>query len=205
MAPITSPQEWLGGGEEELVLPSGNTCLVQIPGMEELFSAGVLPDGLTRIALEQIAKADRPGQPLDHKKKQAQAAQAIDPDLMKKFLEGENALNEIFSSFDKITEMCVVQPPVKNHMRKIRLEDGSWDIDENGKTKWERIPRHERDTSFLYTDRVSMEDKSYIFNVAVGGTRDLEQFHEQFGDAVATVQSGKDVEMPTKRTSRSKK
>lgn len=202
MAPITSPQDWLGGGEEELTLPSGNTCLVQLPGMEELFSAGVLPDGLTKIALEQVTKAQGKA-PSDHKKKEA--AQGIDPELMKKFLEGENAIQEIFSSFDKIVEMCVVQPPVKNHMQKVREDDGTWALDEHGKVRWEKVPHSERDSAYLYTDRISMEDKSYIFNVAVGGSRDLEQFRDEFGDAVATVQPGKDVEVPTKRTPRRKK
>lgn len=205
MAPITSASQWQGTGDQELELPSGNTCLVQIPGMEEIFSAGVLPDELTKMALEQVAKAERPGAPSDHKKKQAKASQAIDPELMKKFLQGENAIQDIFSSFDKITEMVVVQPPVRYHMRKMRNDDGAWEEDEKGNVVWERIPHGDRDPEYLYTDKVSMEDKSYIFNVAVGGSRDLQQFREEFGDAVATVQPGEDVGVPTKRTSRSKK
>lgn len=46
----------------------------------------------------------------------------------------------------------------------------------------------------IYPSSVSMEDKLYLFNWAVGGTRDLQSFREQLKESVADLESGEDVE-----------
>lgn len=54
-----------------------------------------------------------------------------------------------------------------------------------------------RDDSTLYIDEVNMEDKWFIFNHAVGGTRDLERFRREYQESVAAVDSGEAVEDET--------
>lgn len=203
MATPTSAKNWKKAKGEELTLPSGNVCLIKRVGMEKLFSAGVLPDELTKIAIEQIEKAQSGGKPQDHKKP---GGDEIDPELMKKFLTGENAIVEIFESFDRVTAMCVIEPKILYHKEEMRDGEGKF-------VGWREIPasrrysdEHHEDHEFyredppLYTDEVDMEDKTFIFNVVVGGTRDLEQFREEHGDALATLQSGEDVQHPSKST-----
>src|SRR4051812_5749499 len=115
----TPLKEWKKVEGEELPLPSGNTCLVKRPGMEKLFAAGVLPDELTKIALQSVDMAQGPGKPQDHLPKGGVKEMDLDPELMKKFMQSEGAIESIFGSFDRICEMVVVEPPVRWHMRKV--------------------------------------------------------------------------------------
>ena len=45
----------------------------------------------------------------------------------------------------------------------------------------------DRDPSVLYADRVDLEDKMFIMNFVVGGTRDLQRFRSEFGAGMAGV------------------
>lgn len=193
---VTSAKGWKKVVGEEVTLPSGNVALVKRPGMEKLFAAGVLPDELTKIAIENIDQAQAGGIPRDHLPAGGAKAPDIDPEMLKKFLEGEHAVEDIFSSFDKITEMCVLQPPVKWHMRKKTDATGHWVRDDKQRPQYEEIPHNERDEDVLYTDDVDIEDKTFIFNFVVGGTRDLETFRTEYGDALADVQPSQDVDLP---------
>lgn len=49
------------------------------------------------------------------------------------------------------------------------------------------VPRDERKPGVLYADMVGMEDKAYVFNIAVGGTRDLAQFREEQATQLAAL------------------
>lgn len=46
-----------------------------------------------------------------------------------------------------------------------------------------------KEQGVLYVDLVDLEDKTYIFNIAVGGTRDLEQFRQEQLASMARLQS----------------
>lgn len=52
------------------------------------------------------------------------------------------------------------------------------------------VPREERQPGVLYTDMVSTEDKGYVFQIAVGGPRDLAQFRAEQGAQLAALQAG---------------
>lgn len=197
MAPegITSVASWKKPVGEALELPSGNTCLVKRPGMEKLFSAGVLPDELTKIALKNIDAAKAPGKPQDHLPPGG-VTEGLDSESMKEFMQSENAIEDIFSAFDRITEMCVIEPKVRYHMRQVVDSNGHTVTDIKGRVQWKEIPTDERSEEFLYTDDVDPDDKAFIFNFVVGGTRDLEQFRETTGNDVAAVQPREDVEQP---------
>lgn len=185
-----------------MLLPSENTALIKRPGMEKLFAAGVLPDELTKIALDQVKKAESGGMPQDHKKPGASDAK-VDAEVLEKFLETEDAIKDIFMAFDRVTEMCVIQPEVRWHMRRAVDAQGNWRETESGKPMWEEIPQSERypegmdpnDAPFLYTDEVDQEDKTFIFNYVVGGTRDIEKFREEYSHDVATLRTGEDVDV----------
>lgn len=196
MASPTSAKDWKRSSVgEEKVLPSGNTALIKRPGMESLFAAGVLPDELTKMALEQISAAERPGMPQDRKKKAEDVT--LDSKMIEKFMQSENAIGDIFEAFDKVTSMCVVEPRCEFHKRRVVDEQGQQVTDEKDRAIWEVIPDNERDhENIVYTDEVDLDDKTFIFNFVVGGSRDIATFREEFGDALATVPSIEDVELP---------
>ena len=209
MATPTSSKNWKKAKGEELTLPSGNVCLIKRPGMEKLFAAGVLPDELTKIALESIDVAQSGGKPQDNLPKGGTPLE-MDPELLKKFMESEDAITDIFASFDRITEMCVISPEVRWHMRKQTDDTGHWVVDDKGKVQYEEIPFSERlsdeheadDPNYreeppIYTDEIDIDDKTFIFNFVVGGTRDVESFRSEYGDALADVQPREDVGVPS--------
>lgn len=68
---------------------------------------------------------------------------------------GELTFEEMIEAYDAVTLYCVVQPELHP------------------------VPEGERDPSLLYVDEVDMDDKMFIFQWAVGGTRDLESFRQQ--------------------------
>lgn len=63
------------------------------------------------------------------------------------------------------------------------------------------VPENEegRDDDLLYVDEVDVNDKFFIFNFAVGGTRDLERFRQQQEDAMGTVRDVEITEDPAER------
>ena len=50
-----------------------------------------------------------------------------------------------------------------------------------------------RDPDVLYVDEVDIEDRMFILNFALGGTRNLERFREELADSVRPVQAGEGV------------
>lgn len=51
----------------------------------------------------------------------------------------------------------------------------------------------ERRDELLYIDELDMEDKTFIWQFAVGGTRDLEKFRTELQSDLAAIQQGEDV------------
>lgn len=191
----TSARNWKKPSNEELELPSGNVALVKRPGMESLLASGVMPDSLTPIILESIKQAQR-GQPQDHKGKGGKATtpNELSPEQMEKLLSDPNALNDIFASFDRVCEMVVVEPAVKYH-KVLEVDDnGNPRKDVDGKEVWTIIPHADRDPEILYTDDVDPDDKEFIFQFVVGGSRDLESFRQARSEGMGDLSVGEDVQ-----------
>lgn len=87
----------------------------------------------------------------------------------------DEMLADMIALFDAATVYCVVQPDVQPApaIEGERLED------------------------VLYVDEVDFEDKQFIFQFVVGGTRDLERFREEQGAVVEHLRSGATVEQAT--------
>lgn len=54
-----------------------------------------------------------------------------------------------------------------------------------------------REPGVLYVDWVDEEDKMFIFNFVVGGTRDISQFRQELQGRVGSVSAVQDVPLPT--------
>lgn len=155
----------------ELDLPSGNTVLCKRVDMPTLLASGAFPDTLMSIVSEKIDTAtgasDKP--------------QEMDPTVVKGVLEDPKKLGELFDAIDKIVPLVVAQPVVINHKREVM------DANDQPTGKFEVIPDEDRDDEIVYTDAIDLEDKMFIFQYAVGGTREVEDFRTELASTVADV------------------
>lgn len=81
-------------------------------------------------------------------------------------------VNDMMDAMDRVLVKVVIEPKVLGH------KDSSGNV----------IPEEARDDDYVYTDDVDFEDKAFIFNYAVGGTRDLERFRSETRASVDAVQ-----------------
>lgn len=86
---------------------------------------------------------------------------------MDAILNDPNKLTEMFEAFDRILVRVCVEPKVS--MPPENEED--------------------RDDEVLYADEVDLEDKMFIFQFVVGGTKDLAEFRSQQGTALGSLES----------------
>lgn len=87
-------------------------------------------------------------------------------------------VEDVLKMYDHVVKHIVIEPKLTLPPEK----------DEHG----EEV--EERDPDKLYTDEVDFEDKVFLFNWAVGGTADVEQFRKESQENVGALRSGEDVE-----------
>jgi hypothetical protein len=156
-------------------LPSGNWVRVRRPGMETFITAGFLPDSLAKEISSMVNKRSGKAQDIA-------VLQNPTPE----------ALAEYLRSLDKIAAYCIAEPPVVWHERQKKI-DSVPAVDANGEPELEVIPDGDRSSDVVYTDELEMEDKSFVFQYAVGGTADLSQFRKKSDALMAALQSSGDV------------
>jgi len=103
--------------------------------------------------------------------KAVDGAQGMDSDEIRDMAQDPAKVAEAFDAFDKITVKCFIEPEVLYY----KGDDGTV------------IPRDQREAGRLYSDRIDLQDKVYLFQVISGGTSDLQRFREQLGESVAGV------------------
>jgi len=167
---------------EDLEMPSGQLCQVRRPGLEGLMREGVLPriDKLTDLVDKKHVKRVREGK-MDIGEIDI-ASLAVDQDQ----------LMELLDVCDKVVEAVVVQPSVLRPI--IRDQTGKPVLDPEGKEQI--LPPGMRDPEQVYTDYVDAQDRMFIFNYAVGGSRDLESFRDEIDKLAGSVGAGENVESP---------
>lgn len=158
---VTSASQWRGGAGEgtPLRVPSGNVCLVRkASGLSMFLRDGKIPNPLIPLVEKSIQEGRAPTQ--------AELDSVTDMDT-------QELIASISQMADKAALYLVIQPalfPVP------RDNDG------------EEIPfglRKEIDG--LWIDEVDFEDKMFIFNYAVGGTTDVEQFRQGQGEYLESL------------------
>lgn len=171
---VTSAKAWNGKTTDghDLELPSGNICLVKRPGLPELLARGILPDSLTGIA-KRAVDAGKSG-------KQKKSTDEMMAEFNQQAMSDPTMRADLFDTFDKITEFCVLEPQVAFY------KDADGNI----------VPQEERDEDILYTDQIDFDDKVFIFYYVAGGTRDLEEFRKQFDQSVDGVAAGSRMAVP---------
>lgn len=171
----TSVEGWKAKGQTLVLhVPSGNKALVRNPGIKAFLSAGILPNSLMPIVTEALERGKPPSLSA------FQGKITTDPQMVQEMLE----------SVDKVTLYCVIEPQVH--------PVPTWDLTDLSQDNCtaEQIGQEapqKKDPRRLYVDEVDLEDKMFIFQWAVGGTRDLERFRKEYSSGLADVQRGSDL------------
>lgn len=147
----------------EFPLPSGNTCLLRRADPMMLLNSGILDnfDALTamvaaaekpaegsKVAAVKAAAAARKG-----RKSQAQEDDEQGLAAVRALLQNGNGFSDAMRMMDKVVSLVVAEPAVTYAY----AEDGAL------------IPRAEREPGHLYTDSVSLEDKTAIMTETFSG------------------------------------
>lgn len=178
---ITSPEAWVsveGRGDAEIItLPSGNKARVRRAGAEAFLAQGLIPDTLTPI-VEKAIKSKK----------------GLRPEQGKKIMDDPKQLGSLMEMLDRTTCYAVLEP-------RAVMPPGCevcGELDTNSAEQHEKQSREDyhpfvpkpREAGVLYVDRVDLQDKMFILQFTMGGTRDLERFRKQFGSGMAGLFAG---------------
>lgn len=174
MTNVTSASEWKKNRkQQELKLPSGNTCLVKPVGLDALLQQGNIPNSLLDIVQTALAKG-----------KAGRADEIDESQLLANLMGDQDKIKDVFEMADVVTAACVLEPSVRFHRYTQQdLIAGQCSAEQVGVV----IPDDQRSDDILYTDEVDLDDKMFIMQFAVGGTRDLERFREATAPGVGAV------------------
>lgn len=161
------------GGSEDVTCPSGQVALVKRPGVQGLVEAGVLHDidSLTGLVDQK------------HIKRVKGTGEQID---VAKLMKDPESLGRVMKVIDLVTVYCVVKPKLALAWKDVEGQQVPLDNEERAKLVEEQSIQ-------AFSDQVELDDKMFLFNYAVGGTRSLERFRDAAEDALAGVDSEQDV------------
>lgn len=161
------------GTEEEITLPSGQTCRARKMSIESMIEAGMLAqaDALTAQVQKHTKKIKtKVGGQTGRGGKQAPPAQAsadvLDEQALMKDPSGMKAL---VSLMDRALPHIVTSPTVVLHFTETTV----------GKTTVTKvIPAEDRESGLVYTDQIGFEDKVDLFNWAADGLGSMLTFRQ---------------------------
>lgn len=181
---VSPVSDWKAGAGTDLTVPSGLTCKARKPGGMDMFIRnGVVPNSLLPIVKKALADAT------DGSKKEVVLDSAA---LMSQVLDDPQMLADMMSMQDDVVIATVMIPTIHPAPRWTEEDVAS------GRCKKEAVgsvvPYADRDQSKVWIDTdIDPVDKQFIYQWAVGGTRDLERFREQQASTVATLSNGTQV------------
>lgn len=157
--------------EEELTLPSGQTCRARRMSIEGVIQAGLVDqlDSLTGT-VDSYTRKVKGGKGIPD------GTPVIDDALLK----DTEALTAIIGMVDNLVPHIVVSPKVVPH----------WSERVVGKTKVRKlIPVADREPGTVYTDMIGLDDKMHLFDWALGGLEAFSSFRRDSDGAVGDVAS----------------
>lgn len=169
----------------DLMLPSDNVARVRQISPQAFITSGLIPDPLTSIVRQAIhTKQGLPPSKLE--------AMVTDPDKLRSTME----------MFDRVLCYVVIEPHCE--MPPVCVDCGEYNTDDSHGLDTHEYQEGPRDDDILYADTVDFNDKVFIFQWCLGGTRDLEAFRKQQRASLESVSNGKGVRSPAKRPARRK-
>lgn len=177
----TTARQWRSKKPEPIELPSGNMASVRTASMEFFLASGFIPNSLKTMVQKQIQEVVHEENPREAQKMNEEIA---------KVLEDEDSLKDLIEMYDKIAIHCFIDPKLSDAPFE-KDEDGNFIHDEDGY----RIPVDidERNQELLYVDEIEFEDKVFVFQLAVGGTKDIESFRQQQNQNLESVRASAEV------------
>ena len=124
------------------------------------------------IAAGVIDKVDSLSAIVDQKHIKRMAGKQTKDIDARELMKDKESLQKILDLADQILVYVVVKPEILPN--PARPED--------------------RDETKIYADMVDLQDKMFLLNYAVGGTRDLERFRGELEESLGSLDFGKDVE-----------
>jgi hypothetical protein len=199
MAPPLGPtaaSAWKGKARldgQDLALPSGNVARVRNISPEAFFASGFMPDSLTNLVRESINKKA-----------------GVPPSKIKAIAEDPKKILEAMETFNRVLVYCVIEPAIETVPGCADTYGSEGEETECGKPQSDDIHHKDvvgkhrfkmarRDPDILYADEVDLNDKLFIFQWALGGVSNLEQFRDEQRALVESASDGKAVRRPAKR------
>lgn len=187
----STAKSWKGGvgRTEEVDLPSGNVALIKRCGIQAFLTGGVIPDPLSPIIQKAIAEEE-----------------GLPPSKIKAMFEDPQMLDTMFEMMDRVVCYAVQDPKVNMppaclfQVSAVGDVCGKYHGDPSGvhtdqkNKQFHEYEEADRDPDLLYADNVDLDDKIFVFNFAVGGTRDLERFRREQAASLASISGGQGVE-----------
>lgn len=169
----------------DLTLPSGNIALVKQMSPQAFMQSGLIPDPLTAIIRKSIG-----------------AKQGLPPEALKEISDDPEMLMSAMELFDRVLEYVVVEPAVEMPPTCDRLINEVrcatyYNVDVHRNTQdpnYHQYHEGARAEEVLYADQVDMDDKMFVFNWCLGGTRDLDQFREELKGNVESISDSQNIQ-----------
>lgn len=166
---VTTASAWRKSSTDPIELPSGNVAKIRSASMEFFLTGGFIPNSLKGLVHKMINDMEsEQGKP---SKKDSGDSTAE----LSEIITDDNKLRDLIHMYDRIAAHCFEEP-------KVALPPEDPD---------------DREDDILYTDEIGMDDKVFVFNVALGGTKDVESFRNEQAAAVESVRAGTEVADPT--------
>lgn len=175
-----------------------HVILVRRPDPMIMVDEGLLDDfdtltGLVGMKIQNIEGKD------------ASAREAAETEQLKQFAANVGAVQDGVKLMDRMIVAVVVEPNVRRPLAIDCDADGTPKLDARGRVVYlkndrgEEIPilDSERDDDIVYTDEIPFDNKVFIMNYAVGGTRDLESFRNGLDSVVERMADGEGVPLPS--------
>jgi hypothetical protein len=151
---------WSSEAYVDLTVPSGQVCQVRRPGVEGLVRMGLLDkvDSLTSMVNDKHIKRVKGQKVIDEKSLMS------DPESLLKAM----------STIDRILCHVVVQPHIELAVKTVDGQEIS-------------LTEDDYEPGVVYSSMVGLEDKMFIFNYSVGGSKDLEKFRQRIGKPLSSL------------------
>lgn len=167
---VTSMEAWLSPAEEEgvkLLLPSGKVCLARNPGMDLFIEQGMVPNRLLPLVQEAIREG-----------------RGLPPKQVEEISEDLDGIADVVLFANRVLCHCVLEPEVE--MPPVWTDEDR----HNGLCHDRQVgapAKRKRQKGVLYADMVDLDDRLFILQWCVGGTKDLERFRQEQAAVVEDV------------------
>lgn len=178
---VTDVGSWKGRVHREavkLLLPSGNVCLAFNEGMMAFIESGKVPNGLLPIIMDAINEG-----------------KGLSPKDLRDMADKTSLLRDMVAMTDSAVVSCVLSPeisPAPLAVRTVKDADGK-DVQETYVVMAGTVgvdadgQEVSRDPDKLYVDELAMEDKMFLFNWVMGGSKDIERFRQESAASLESV------------------